>query len=471
MKRDFALSRRQALLGLGAVSLASLPALAAATPDEIVMTSRVIEVNGQAAKVFALAASRGGFGHVMTAGEAFRLRLVNRIDEPSLIHWHGLTPPNAQDGVPDISQPLLAPGESSDYDFPVALPGTHWMHSHFGLQEQRLLAAPLIVRDPAEIGRDEAEIVIMLHDFTFRDPAEIMAGLGHGMNMDMSGMDHSAHAMPGAAGGMNGMSDFNDVEYDAYLANDRTLDDPEIHRLKVGSRLRLRIINGASATNFMIDLGRLAGELIAVDGRPIAPLSASRFPLAIAQRADIRLVLGEGAAPILFQREGARQRTGIILVGGEARVAKIDPLADGPAPAIADLPGRILRAAEPLTARPVDRRLRFALTGSMMDYRWGIEKLADSDAPEAIRIGERVEIEIVNRSPMSHPIHLHGHHFQIVAIDNRRIAGAVRDTESIPVGGQCVLAFDADNPGRWLLHCHNLYHMQAGMMTELVYAG
>jgi FtsP/CotA-like multicopper oxidase with cupredoxin domain len=71
---------------------------------------------------------------------------------------------------------------------------------------------------------------------------------------------------------------------------------------------------------------------------------------------------------------------------------------------------------------------------------------------------------------MAHPMHLHGHHFQIVALNGRAVAGAIRDTVLVPVNGAVTVAFEADNPGRWLLHCHNLFHMATGMMTEFVYA-
>lgn len=70
---------------------------------------------------------------------------------------------------------------------------------------------------------------------------------------------------------------------------------------------------------------------------------------------------------------------------------------------------------------------------------------------------------------MSHPIHLHGHSFQVVAINNERFAGAVRDTVLVPARGRVTIAFDADNPGHWALHCHNLYHMANGMMTSVRY--
>ena len=467
------------------------PAFANQPARDLVIGTRVIEVKGKAAKVFSLALRQGAGGAsnagglVMNAGERLQLRLANECGEAALIHWHGLTPPNAQDGVPGVTQAMLPPGHSYQYDFPVALPGTNWMHSHHSLQEQRMMAAPLIVRDPRDAGRDEQEVVVMLHDFTFRDPDEILAGLSKGMAhdhgaMSQQQMDHAAmgHAMPAPPemadmAGMAGMAgmDLNDVAYDAFLANDRSLDDPEVVRVEKGQRLRLRIINGAAATNFMIDLGVLEGTLSDVDGRPIKPVSGRRFPLAIAQRADLRLTLpaGEGAWPVLFQREGDTALTGLVLATKGGAVARIADRAAAPIGAIDRLLPMRYAAAEPLPARPADRRLIVDLTGSMMTYRWGIADAASADPRVAVAAGERVELELVNRTEMSHPIHLHGHHFQIVAVDGAPVPGAVRDTELVPVGGRVTIAFDADNAGRWMFHCHNLYHMLTGMMTEVAY--
>ena len=79
--------------------------------------------------------------------------MENQLDVPSLIHWHGLTPPWQQDGVPGVSGPPIAAGGTADYDFPLPFGGTFWMHSHQGLQEQTLLSAPLIIHD----GRDQQD--------------------------------------------------------------------------------------------------------------------------------------------------------------------------------------------------------------------------------------------------------------------------------------------------------------------------
>jgi FtsP/CotA-like multicopper oxidase with cupredoxin domain len=484
---------------LGAVSFAPVARAAShGAATEIAIVTRTIEVKGKAATVFGLAQPDGTHGLVMNAGERFRVRLKNEAGEAALIHWHGLTPPNDQDGVPGVTQPPLAPGASYDYDFAVARPGTNWMHSHHVLQEQSLMAAPLVVRDPKDAARDEQEVVVLLHDFTFQLPDTILSALSKGMSHDHSAMGSTAqdpHAghdmsnignmdMPGDMSGMDmsqggaspmtmaGM-DLNDVSYDAFLANDRTLDDPEIVRVDKGQRIRLRVINAASATNFMIDLGPLSGSLTDVDGRPIVPVMGRRFPLAIAQRADVRFSLPaeEGAWPILFQREGDTALTGIILATKSGTIAKVADQAHHPMGAIDREVPMLYEAAEPLVERRVDRELKIDLTGSMMTYRWGIGEQAATahHAHLMVAAGERVEMTLTNRTEMSHPMHLHGHHFQVVAVNGRRVNGAVRDTELVPVGGSVTLAFDADNPGKWMFHCHNLYHMQSGMMTQVRY--
>ncbi|MGE0116381.1 MAG: multicopper oxidase family protein [Dongiaceae bacterium] len=480
------LTRRRFLSTAAAAGAAMLAPVAMALGTDkgttLWATRRVIEVGGKAADVFGILQPDGVHGVIAEAGGPFRVRLVNELDEDTLIHWHGLTPPSAQDGVPGLSQPALKPGGSYDYDFPLARPGTNWMHSHVGLQEQRLLAAPLIVRDPVEADLDEQEVVVLLHDFTFRDPAEILAGLTGGGGAPhhdhgaaaADGMDHAAmgHGSPAATGAQPHL---NDVEFDAYLANDRTLGDPAVVRVDAGGRVRLRIINAAAATNFWLDLGALSGNLVAVDGHAVVPVPGRRFPLAIAQRLDLRLRLpGAGAFPILAQREGDVARTGILLATAGAAIARIADRADTPSDALdLALERRLVAAGGGLSngsERP-RRRHRLELTGAMAGFVWGFDGWRfGEDTPLAVRRGERVEVTLVNRTDMSHPIHLHGHAFQVVAINDRPLGGALRDTVLVPVGGSVTIAFDADNPGHWALHCHNLYHMAAGMMTSLKYA-
>ncbi len=320
-------TRRALLSGLAAAAFAQNVRAQQAVP-RLTVQSRVLEVNGKAAKVFGVVNSAGGIGHSLLATERFQVEVVNELAEDTLLHWHGLTPPAGQDGVPHLSQPALKPGERFSYDFQSRRAGTHWMHSHVGLQEQQLLAAPLIIRETRDPLFDQLEHVVMLHDFTFRPPAEILAELqggggehaGHAMqDMDHSKMDPSKMA---AGGGMGGM--LNDVKFDAYLANDRTLADPEVVRVERGMSVRLRIINGCAASNMWIDLGELDGEVIAVDGISVVPHKVKQAPLAVAQRVDIRIRMpSDGEAwPILFQAEGVAMRTGFILATAGAAISQ-----------------------------------------------------------------------------------------------------------------------------------------------------
>jgi FtsP/CotA-like multicopper oxidase with cupredoxin domain len=367
----------------------------------------------------------------------------------------------------------IADGAGHLYDFE-ARPGTHWMHSHLGLQEQALLAAPLIVRTAQDLALDAQEVVLFLHDFSFRDPAELMARIlgpaGMAAAMKMPGVCEGASLLPlkpAAAGDVY----LNAIDYDAYLANDRTLDDPCVVRTERGGRVRLRLINGASGTAFWIDLGGTIGQVIAADGNPVKPVAGSRFPLAQGQRLDILLDLPAGTSlPVLAQREGDRARTGIVLASPGAAIARIAPMADElAAPIDLSLEAR-LEALDPLPLRIPDTRRRIGLSGTMAPFLWTINDRLFADRA-AIRVdrGERVLFEIANTSLMAHAMHLHGHVFQVVALDGRPFLGAVRDTVLVPAQGSVTIAFDADNQGRWLFHCHNLWHMTAGMMTELVY--
>jgi FtsP/CotA-like multicopper oxidase with cupredoxin domain len=474
-RRRFLASSAGLAAGLGTLGTALSPARA----DGVTLRAvrRSIEVNGRAASVFGLVGPDGRAGIALDPGQRFNLALANEIDEGLIVHWHGQTPSPDQDGVTDTGYvPPLAAGARRQYDF-APRPGTHWMHSHHGLQEQALMAAPLIVRSDEDRGRDAQEVTVLLHDFSFRDPAELLADLNGGMpgmshgsmpGMDMGQMDHGAMNM--GAAGMPGM-DLNDVAYDAFLANDRSLRDPEVFAVERAGRVHLRLINGAAATAFWIDLGALEGKVIAVDGNPVAPLRTRRFPMAQGQRVDLLVALSEsGAFPILAEREGDTARTGFLLATPGAAIAKRGDQADRAAAAIDNSLEARLVAASPLAAKPIDVTHRLNLTGGMAPYQWSFDGRTWQDhVPLAVKPGQRVALELVNRSMMAHPMHLHGHHFQVVALNGTPLSGAVRDTVLVPAHGAVTLAFDADNPGRWLFHCHNLYHMATGMMTEVAY--
>ncbi|HQT65710.1 MAG: copper oxidase [Acidocella sp. 20-57-95] len=494
-------TRRELFLGATAFGfLGSLPAARAQTSKVLTATTRSLEVNGKAARVFALLGPNGDPGVTLDPGERFAVKLKNQVGTPTIIHWHGQEPDWKQDGFPWPETPAIAAGSAKSYDYkPIS--GTFWMHSHAGLQEQQLMTAPLIVRDIASLSADTQDIVLMLHDFSFKTPNELLAGLTKnsamggmdgmgsggmsnmsGMSMGasgtmmgpaMNGMDKSTGSMTGMSGAMSGSADLNDIDYDAFLANERSLADPEIVRVPAGQAVRLRVINGSASTNFWIDLEGISGQVVAADGRGVVPVSGSRFPIAMAQRLDILFrVPNAGSFPILAQVEGKTDRTGIIIATPGASIPKIVALAAIKAPPTdLSLESR-LTAANPLVARPIDMTLPLMLDGDMSTYAWTLNgKQWPNPKVLIVNPGQRVMIDMTNQSMMSHPMHLHGHSFQVVALNGKPINGALRDTVLVPPMGNVKIAFDATNPGRWALHCHNLYHMAGGMMTEVRYSG
>ena len=469
---EMPISRRDCLMGATALGLlVSSPMVLAQSRKRLIATSRVLEVNGKPAKVFGLLGPDGRAGLTLAPGERFAVTLENQTGTDTIVHWHGQLPDWKQDGFPWPQTPPIVAGSAKSYDF-APIPGTFWMHSHQGMQEQQLMTAPLIVHDAASAAADIHEAVVLLHDFSFKSPDELMQGLNSQAG-SMGGMNMGGGSMAGM-GNMPMVSvDLNDIEFDAYLANDRTFSDPFVVRAAAYQPIRLRMINGASSTNFWIDLGRLAGQVIAVDGHDVLPVLGSRFPLAMAQRLDIVLRLpAAGAYPVFAQVEGKTDRTGIVLATRGADIAKFSNNAATPAPAVdLSLEAKLL-AATPLVARPADLTLPMKLGGGMQPYQWSLnDRSWPDDNVAIIETGQRILIDMTNNTMMSHPMHLHGHAFQVVAINHSPINGAVRDTVLVPPMGQVTVALDADNAGRWALHCHNMYHMAAGMMTEIRYAG
>src|SRR5258705_12755593 len=212
-------SRRDFLCAaLAAGVLPILPRLvraASPVPKRLVAGTRVLEVNGRPAKVFGLTGPDGRPGIRLAPGERFCVDLVNQAGTRTIVHWHGQLPPWTQDGFPWPQTPPI--DNSADYAYDYApIPGTYWMHSHQDLQEQSLMTAPLIVHDGAELREDRQEVVLMLHDFTFRTPDEVLASLTSAGEGDGRARDPRMARMDMSRQGSMHM-DLNDVQYNAFL--------------------------------------------------------------------------------------------------------------------------------------------------------------------------------------------------------------------------------------------------------------
>lgn len=462
----------------GAVRLAEQARRSTGRTRELVLTAAPssIDLGGRSASTWS-------FGTVpatpirITAGDRLRATLRNRLPEPTSIHWHGVALRNDMDGVPAVTQTAVQPGGRFTYDFIAEHPGTYWFHPHVGVQLDRGLSGALVVEDPKESLRYDREWVVVLDDWLDTTPEAVLAQLSKGMgamsgsgSMDgMSGMlMRDGDMLMGTSSRLLG-GDTGDVYYPRYLVNGRPAVDPETFRARPGDRIRIRLINAGGDTAFRVALGGHTMTVTHSDGYPVEPSRVDSVLIGMGERYDVVVTAGSGVFPLVAAAEGKRDGAFALLRTTATGIAP-RPLVTLP-----ELAGRVgrasmLRAADEvrLPAHRVDRTIRLTLTGGMARYDWAINGRAyDTGDPlrgaSEVRQGERVRLQLVNRTAMWHPMHLHGHTYQHAG------DGPRKDTSVVLPGQTLTVEFDADNPGRWLAHCHNVYHAESGMMTVLAY--
>lgn len=402
-------------------------------------------------------------------GDVLEVALSNTLPRPTTIHWHGIALRNDMDGVPRLTQTEIEAGGRFSYEFVVPDAGTYWFHPHVGVQLDRGLYAPLIVEDPADGADYDTELVVVLDDWLDgldRDPDAVLADL---MKNGMA-MDHGD--MPGM-GGMPSSEllggDVGDVTYPHMLANGRIAAAARTHTAKPGQRIRLRLINAGSDTAFRIGVPGVPMTVTHTDGFPVVHQRADTVLLGMGERLDAIITVPGTSVPVLALAEGRDAYAQVLIQSGRpADPATSDvaakELATLPALTVADL-----RAAEAVTLpdKVPDVTHTLVLDGPGDKYDWTINgKAYDPNDGLPVREGQRARLRFENTSQMFHPMHLHGHTFQVVG---RNGPGARKDTVVVLPGTALEVDFDADNPGQWLTHCHNVYHGETGMMTVVSY--
>ena len=432
----------------------------------------------------------GTFGYTTSRDAGVDVEIINTLDVPTTVHWHGLIIPNSQDGVPYVTQPPIPPGQSQRIQYPLYQDGTFWMHSHYGLQVQDYVSAPFLVLTPEQEHWADRDVTVMLRDFSFTQADQILENLtagdhGGGTEMAMKMADFAWKQPRDVL--VQGWDDSRqrfewrnerqavkqpDIVYDALLANDRTLDDPEVIDVRPGETVVLRMIAASSFVSWFVDLGDLEGTLLRTDANPVEPIEGQVFQLSTAQRLAIRVTLPNepGIFPILAYGQRSNMRCGVILRTSEEEAPDFPSQTDQWIGRLSFAQERRLRSKTPLPPKSTDNMIPVALTGPGPQYKWSLnQKVYPYRDPFRVRRGERVEIVFTNPSPMAHPMHLHGHEFEIVEINGERLLGATRDTVMVPSGETCTIAFDANQPGIWAFHCHITYHDAHGMFNVVAY--
>ncbi len=429
-------------------------------------------------------------------GDFARIRVHNDLpNEETSTHWHGILLPNPQDGVPHVTTPPILPGTTHTFNFTLRHSGTYWYHSHTHLQEQSGVYGAIVVTPRGgERVKADREDALVLSDWTNIDPHEVQ-------RMLMRGTDYfalkrgNAQSLLGAA--QKGMlkpyiqsqwdrmmpMDLSDVGYDAFLVNGqrsiRTAGKP-------GERLRLRIVNAASATNFYLHSSAGPMTIVAADGPPVEPVKLDRFLVAVAETYDVIVTVPPNGQYELraTAQDGSGHASALFGVG------KLHPAADPPKPNVYDMdemlnlaleekeddpraslvlprpgsPYRLLRAPEStaLPAKLPRRKITLHLTGDMNRYIWSFDGKTIAEAPYVmLKRGEVIELELVNDTMMHHPIHLHGHFFRLLMGQGAR--SPLKHTVDVPPMTSRTVEFEANEAHDWLFHCHILYHMMSGM--------
>ncbi|MFI9585941.1 multicopper oxidase family protein [Streptomyces sp. NPDC052236] len=446
----------------------------------------------------------------LSVGDTLVAELSNQLPNKTAtsIHWHGVALRNDMDGVPPATQAAVRAGSAFSYRFVADAPGTYFFHPHVGVQLDRGLYAPLIVEDPKEPLSYDDEWVVVLDDWVdgvTGTPDEVFAELRQGMGGmdmghssspssspdsmeghdmgDMSGMDMGDSPSPSPSATSDGMSgkfmlmgaesdllggDAGDVKYPHHLINGRVPADPDVYKAKPGRKVRLRIINAGGDTAYRLALGGHRLTITHTDGFPVEHQEVDALLIGMGERYDVLVTLSDGVFPLVAVAEG-KDANGLALVrtgSGSTPSATVRPK---------ELDGRIVTASELRAADDVrlksaktDITHQIKLTGGMDKYNWAVNgKPFDMDAPDAnpmlIEEGQRVRLDFVNDTTMWHPMHLHGHTYQLGG------SGPRKDTAIVLPKKKLSVFFDADNPGKWMLHCHNAYHGEAGMMANVAY--
>lgn len=404
-------------------------------------------------------------------GERLQVDVANTLPDPTSVHWHGLAIRNDMDGVAGLTQQPISAGGRQRYEFAVPDAGTYWFHPHVGTQLDRGLYAPLIVEDSDDGAGYDDEWVLVVDDWIdgtgtpATTPDRVLAGLRANGMAAMGGMDEMSPASPTAPLG----SDTGDVVYPYYLINGRLPVAADSRTVRAGQRIRLRMINAGGDTAFRIGIPGVSMTITHTDGFAVQPATVDAVLLGMGERVDAVITVPAVTTPIIAAAEGK--------TGSAQAILKIagSPLGDTGSAITAlsrqspfDTAQTIAVAQVRLSAKAPDVRHELVLGGPDGQYNWTINgRTYDPARGLPVTEGQRVRLSFVNKTRMFHPMHLHGHTFQVRPAGDR--IGPRKDTVLVLPGATVDVDFDADNPGQWLTHCHNIYHGEAGMMTVVSY--
>lgn len=408
----------------------------------------------------------------VTQGDRVRIKLTNQMKEPVSIHWHGYPVPNSMDGVPGVTQDAVAPGKSFTYDFTATVPGTYFYHSHHNSASQvdRGLYGAFVVLPKQESNQYDRDYVLMLDESMNHNNMDhenmSQSNMDHG-NMDHSNMNHENHH---ANMNMDHDAMMKNM-YNVYTVNGKSGSLIKPLKVKKGERVRLRFINAGYLPHH-IHLQNQEVQIIASDGNEIknAPTIKDQLnPIGPGERYDIQFVAEKNFAIDLHDGTSAAKDVLIpVEVEGSNKAAL--------KPDQTQLPTLDLTNYSKDSKEKMDKfqstftlKLNSEIVNGSQVYTINGKTWPHTD-PLPVKKGEKIKIRLVNEGKSDHPMHLHGHTFELLTRNGKPVSGLIKkDTLVVKPGETYEIGFVANNPGIWMYHCHELHHATSGMMTSVNY--
>jgi FtsP/CotA-like multicopper oxidase with cupredoxin domain len=402
-------------------------------------------------------------------GQRLRATFINKSGQGSTIHWHGMILPNNMDGTDGVTQPAVRDGGSFVYEFAPNPPGTRWYHDHVSDGLLRGLFGMIVVEDPRDM-RADAEFALVFHDVPkLSTVGPAMMGVGSAPMTDPPGSPELTQMAPDDKMG-------DEVAFAAHCINGAAYPNTKSLAVKVGQHVRLRILNANPTQTRYV---RLAGHRLTVthsDGNPLPqPVEVDVLRVGVAERYDAWfevsapgswLLQGLSSDPLAYEQAAIVHTEGMDNASPMAGSQSLD----GVDYFTYEKAGGTGGSLPPLSGAQYDFILDDGKYGSS---RWTINGQTYPNTPKIyVHRNDIVNVKFLNKTDMDHPMHLHGHVFEVTEIDGTALTRPLaKDTSLVRAnGGTLRWRFRADSPaGKWLLHCHNAIHMMDGMMTEVIY--
>jgi len=436
-------------------------------------------------------------------GDHVIINVHNHLDEGTTIHWHGLLVPWQMDGVDDVSQKPIPSGGMYRYEFTLKQAGTYWYHAHKGLQEQSGLYGAFII-DPItpKITYDK-DYTIVLSDWINTPPDKVLSNLKKSGDyyslyfpLQTSLVDFVRSYRTASESGKKkilnqylsmqktrmGLYDISDVAYNVFLMNGKTSANPWKGAVALGDQVRLRLIGAGASTIFNVKIIGADMMLIQADGSNVKPQPIKSFSIAPGETYDVLIHITTGNPKIIYAEsiDQLGMTAGALVLDKKQSLdlKRITPFKN---------PKPVTMRKKPLSAKVsqtkydhliADRKtndpnkpfhvIQMSLTGNMDQYIWSINGVTGSRAdPVVIIPGERYRLILKNHTIMHHPMHLHGH--WMILRNGHGSHDPLLHTIDVPPNSTMLVDFDADASGQWIFHCHNLYHLSAGMYRVFRY--